>query len=161
MFTYSHANTPLGQSERAYYLIYFIILHTKPSNKLWITFWPFVYLLFTGSVVAIIVVVWILSSLAGSMIEFLPLEQKKFYGIIVTVAFFFTPLIVILVAYGTIFHIARAHARGRGVSSFKKVLCYAIAIDSHRKSTTRPHCLYDHCHVYFFSIVPSAECQWS
>ena len=25
MFTYSHANTPLGQSERAYYLSYFII----------------------------------------------------------------------------------------------------------------------------------------
>ena len=72
------------------------------------------------------------------MIEFLPLEQKKFYGIIVPVAFFFTPLIVILVAYGTIFHIARAHARGRGVSSFKKVLCYAIviaiAIDSQRNS---------------------------
>ena len=99
------------------------------------------------------------------MVEFLPFEQKKFYGIIVTVAFFFTPLIVILVAYGTIFHIARAHARGRGVSSFKKVLCYAIviaiAIDSHRKSTTGPYCLYDHCHVYFFSIIPSAECQWS
>ena len=60
------------------------------------------------------------------MIEFLPLEQEKFYGIIITVAFFFTPLIVILVAYGTIFHIARAHARD--VSSFKKVLCYAIVI---------------------------------
>ena len=26
MFTYSHANTPLGQSERAYYLSYFINL---------------------------------------------------------------------------------------------------------------------------------------
>ena len=25
MFTYSHANTPIGQSERAYYLSYFII----------------------------------------------------------------------------------------------------------------------------------------
>ena len=25
MFTYSHANTPLGQSERAYYLSYFVI----------------------------------------------------------------------------------------------------------------------------------------
>ena len=24
MFTYSHANTPLGQSEHAYYLTYFI-----------------------------------------------------------------------------------------------------------------------------------------
>ncbi|KAM7429026.1 hypothetical protein ABFA07_020068 [Porites harrisoni] len=80
------------------------------------------------SVVAIIVVVWILSSLAGSMEEFLPSEQKKFYGIIVTVAFFFTPLIVILVAYGTIFHIARAHARGRGVSSFKKDLRIATTV---------------------------------
>ena len=27
MFTYSHANTPLGQSERAYYLSYFIIVN--------------------------------------------------------------------------------------------------------------------------------------
>ena len=99
------------------------------------------------------------------MIEFLPLEQEKFYGIIITVALFFTPLIVILVAYGTIFHIARAHARGRDVSSFKKVLCYAIvitiSIDSQRNSFTGPYCLYDHYHVYFFSIIPSAEWQWS
>ena len=113
--------------------------------------------------VAIIVAVWILSSLAGSMIEFLPLEQEKFYGIIITVAFFFTPLIVILVAYGTILHIARAHARGRDVSSFKKVLCYAIviaiSIDSQRNSTTGPYSLYDHYHVCFFSIIPSAEWQ--
>ena len=28
MFTYSHANTPLGQSERAYYLSYFIHAYT-------------------------------------------------------------------------------------------------------------------------------------
>ena len=28
MFTYSHANTPLGQSERAYYLSYFIISYS-------------------------------------------------------------------------------------------------------------------------------------
>ena len=27
MFTYSHATTPLGQSEHAYYLSYFIITH--------------------------------------------------------------------------------------------------------------------------------------
>ena len=27
MFTYSHANTPRGQSERGYYLSYFIILN--------------------------------------------------------------------------------------------------------------------------------------
>ena len=73
---------------------------------------------------AIIVVAWILSSFAGSMGKLLPKEQTKYLGIIVTVAFFFVPLMVILVAYGTIFHIARAHARGRGVGSFKKVLCY-------------------------------------
>ena len=30
MFTYSHANTPLGQSERAYYLSYFI--NTSTNN---------------------------------------------------------------------------------------------------------------------------------
>ena len=29
MFTYSHANTPLGQSERAYYLSYFIISYIR------------------------------------------------------------------------------------------------------------------------------------
>ena len=28
MFTYSHANTPLGQSERAYYLSYFIMSYS-------------------------------------------------------------------------------------------------------------------------------------
>ena len=28
MFTYSHANTPLGQSERAYYLSYFINIYS-------------------------------------------------------------------------------------------------------------------------------------
>ena len=32
MFTYSHANTPLGQSERAYYLSYFIIIYSA-RNK--------------------------------------------------------------------------------------------------------------------------------
>ena len=36
MFTYSHANTPLGQSERAYYLSYFI--------KRLISVWVCVYL---------------------------------------------------------------------------------------------------------------------
>ena len=29
MFIYSDANTPLGQSERAYYLSYFIIWYSK------------------------------------------------------------------------------------------------------------------------------------
>ena len=31
VFTYSHTNTPLGQSERAYYLSYFINLHNARS----------------------------------------------------------------------------------------------------------------------------------
>jgi len=75
-----------------------------------------------GVVLAIIFVAWVLASLAGSMRKFLKMEQQKFYGVIVTVTFFFVPLAVILGAYGTIFHIARAHARGRGVRSFKKVL---------------------------------------
>ena len=30
MFTYSHANTPTGQSERAYYLSYFIYYNNRP-----------------------------------------------------------------------------------------------------------------------------------
>ena len=36
MFTYSHANTPLGQSDRAYYLSYFqkILLLQKPCRHL-------------------------------------------------------------------------------------------------------------------------------
>ena len=34
MFTYSHANTPLSQSERAYYLSYFII--TKSFQVDWL-----------------------------------------------------------------------------------------------------------------------------
>ena len=35
MFTYSHANTPLGQSERAYYLSYFIkdTRELKPQRR--------------------------------------------------------------------------------------------------------------------------------
>ena len=81
----------------------------------------FLLFLIAGVVLAIIFVAWVLASLAGSISEFLDKNNKKYYGIIVTVAFFFVPLIVILGAYGTIFHIARAHARGRGVSSFKKV----------------------------------------
>ena len=60
------------------------------------------------------------------MKEFLGKENVKFYGVIVTVSFFFVPLTVILGAYGTIFQIARAHARGRGVSSFKKVLLFRV-----------------------------------
>lgn len=80
------------------------------------------------SVLGIIFVAWVLASFAGSMNELLPIEQQKFYGLIVTVTFFFTPLIVILGAYGTIFHIARAHARGRGVSSFKKDLRIATTV---------------------------------
>ncbi len=70
---------------------------------------------------AIILVAWILAILAGAQNEFLDKNNKKYYGVIVTVTFFFVPLAVILGAYGTIFHIARAHARARGSSSFKKV----------------------------------------
>ena len=33
MFTYSHANTPLGQSERAYYFSHFIINHRLALRK--------------------------------------------------------------------------------------------------------------------------------
>ena len=33
MFTYSHANTPLGQSERAYYLSYFIKSNMWLQNR--------------------------------------------------------------------------------------------------------------------------------
>ena len=32
MFTYSHANTPLGQSERAYYISYFINVYNAIIN---------------------------------------------------------------------------------------------------------------------------------
>ena len=35
MFTYSHANTPLGQSERAYYLSYFIKWILNLKNPYW------------------------------------------------------------------------------------------------------------------------------
>ena len=34
MFTYSHANTPLSQSERAYYLTYFIMTNGTPFTYL-------------------------------------------------------------------------------------------------------------------------------
>lgn len=80
------------------------------------------------AILAIIFVAWMLALLAGSMLEFLTLKAKKYYGIIVTVTFFFLPLVIILAAYGTIFHIARAHARGRGVSSFKKDLRIATTV---------------------------------
>ena len=70
--------------------------------------------------VAVILVAWILAILAGMSHVFF---STKFYqpGVVNTVAFFFVPLAIILVAYGNIFFIARAHAHGRGGSSFKKV----------------------------------------
>ena len=77
------------------------------------------FLSLTGSLLAVIFGVWVLASFAGSMIEF-PL-QTGVAGLITTVTFLFVPLIVTLAAYGKIFRKARAHARGRGVSSFKKV----------------------------------------
>ena len=79
--------------------------------------------------VAVIFIAWVLASFAGTMAAFLLREQNKFYGIIVTVTFFFIPLIVVLGAYGTIFRIAMVHARRRGVNSFKKVsflLCFLV-----------------------------------
>ena len=77
------------------------------------------FLSLTGSLLAVIFGLWVLASFAGSMVVF-PL-QTDVTGLIITVTFLFVPLIVILAAYGKIFSIARAHARGRGVSSFKKV----------------------------------------
>ena len=71
--------------------------------------------------IAIIVVSWILATLAGTTLEFLDKKYRKFYGVIVTVVFFFVPLCIILGAYGAIFRVARAHARGRDVGSFRKV----------------------------------------
>ena len=77
------------------------------------------FLSLTGSLLAVIFGVWVLASFAGSMVA-IPV-QTGVTGLIITVTFLFVPLIVILAAYGKIFRIARAHARGRGVSSFKKV----------------------------------------
>ena len=79
-------------------------------------------------VLAIISIAWVVAILAGTMKEFLGMKNEKYYGVIVTVSFFFVPLTIILGAYGTIFQIARAHARGRGVSSFKKVLLFVFTI---------------------------------
>ena len=38
MFTYPHANTPLGQSERVYYLSYFVKSNTKQSVRSSLTY---------------------------------------------------------------------------------------------------------------------------
>ena len=38
MFTYSHANTALSQSERAYYLSYFIMINVNAKNNIIIIF---------------------------------------------------------------------------------------------------------------------------
>ncbi|CAH3147993.1 unnamed protein product, partial [Porites lobata] len=78
------------------------------------------------SLLAVIFGVWVLASFAGSMVEF-PL-QTGVKGLIITVTFLFVPLIVILAAYGKIFRIARAHAHGRGTSSFKKDLRIAKTV---------------------------------
>jgi len=64
--------------------------------------------------IAVILVAWVLAVLAGTLDEFLGERD-----VVLTVAFFFVPLAIILATYGTIFFIARA--RGRGVSSFRKV----------------------------------------
>ena len=93
-------------------------------------------------VLAIIFVAWVLATLAGTMREFLADKNKTFYGVIVTVNFFFVPLTIILGAYGTIFHIARAHARGRGVSSFKKVLLFRLDYQPFKWCSRTRHCKY-------------------
>lgn len=80
----------------------------------------------TGWILAIIFFAWALAIFAGLMSEIKAF--KKFLGIIVTAVFFFVPLAIILGAYGTIFHIARAHARGVGKSSFKKVMGFLYFI---------------------------------
>ncbi|CAH3147989.1 unnamed protein product [Porites lobata] len=80
----------------------------------------------TGSLLAVIFGVWVLASFAGSMVA-IPV-QTGVTGLIITVTFLFVPLIVILAAYGKIFRIARAHAHGRGVSSFKKDLRISITV---------------------------------
>ncbi|KAJ7375243.1 hypothetical protein OS493_001988 [Desmophyllum pertusum] len=77
-------------------------------------------------VLAIILVTWILAVLAGTKISFF--AGHNYADLIVIVAIFFVPLAIILGAYGTIFHIARAHARGRGISSFKKDLRIAMTV---------------------------------
>ena len=41
MFTYSHANTPLAQSERAYYLSYFINSAMADNRSLNMNVYPF------------------------------------------------------------------------------------------------------------------------
>ncbi|KAJ7356291.1 hypothetical protein OS493_025399 [Desmophyllum pertusum] len=69
-------------------------------------------------VIAISCVAWILAILAGTMKELM----DELYGVILAAVFFFIPLIIILVAYGKISQVAIAHARGRGNSSFRKVL---------------------------------------
>ena len=51
----------------------------------------------------------------------MPEIDMKGYGMMVTIPFFIVPLIIILSTYAVIFRIASAHARGRGVRSFKKV----------------------------------------
>jgi len=108
-----------------------------------LTFLLFLYW-FTGVVLTIIFVAWVLATLAGTMSEFLDKKDKKFYGVIVTVNFFFVPLTIILGAYGTIFRIARAHARGRGVSSFKKVhvLLFRLDYQPFKRCSRTRHCKY-------------------
>lgn len=85
--------------------------------------------------IAVILVTWILATLAGTAIELLDVKYKKFYGVIVTVVFFFVPLAIILGAYGAIFNIARSHARGREVGSFKKVYS-CTSLDYYRINST-------------------------
>ena len=76
---------------------------------------------FVGTIKVTVLVIWVLASFSGSLVEFLPLTKKHYNGVIVTSILFFVPLIFTLGANGIIVYIARTHARKRGVASFKKV----------------------------------------
>ena len=78
---------------------------------------------FVGTIRVTVLVIWVLASFSCSLVAFLPLTMRKYYGIIATSILFFVPLIFTLGANGIIFYIARTHARKRGVASFKKVRC--------------------------------------
>ena len=82
-----------------------------------------VFSFFVGTIKVTVLVIWVLASFSGSLIEFLPLTMKKYYGVIVTSILFFVPLIFTLGANGIIVYIARTYSRKRGVTSFKKVRC--------------------------------------
>ncbi|KAK3697022.1 hypothetical protein QZH41_012487 [Actinostola sp. cb2023] len=81
------------------------------------------------TIILAIVTAWALALFAGCLqLIISPKVRQRVYGIVVSVVFFFVPLAIILVTYGIIFKIASAHARGRGVRSFKKDLRIATTV---------------------------------